>query len=421
MSLLVVGLNHRTATSDLLQRAAVPSDDRGKALDEVAALEHVIEAAVLSTCNRVEVYAHTGRFHAGLEQILSWLAARAGVDVDTLASNAYSHFDDRAAAHLFAVASGLDSVIVGERQIALQVKQATVAACEAGASRRVLGRLFERAISVSRRVRSETAIMNGASSMVDVGLDVAARTLGGALAGRDVLIVGAGKIGGLAAARLRSEEVGEVLVRNRSPERSERLAGRVGGTVVGDGELGPALGTVDLVVCCTGASMPILDRELVVAATRSRGARSPLVLLDLGMPPNVDPACADIDGVQIIDLDDGRAEADQRAELDAVDEARAIIEEEAARFRAWTHAVKVEPTIRALRERGEEVRRTELERLSSRLADLDGRERDAVEALTRGILNTLLHEPTVRLKELADGGGAEHYANALRDLFDLDE
>lgn len=417
MSLLILGVTHHTAPTELLERLAVPSDDHPKVLASLTALEHVVEAAVLSTCNRVEVYAHASRFHAALDELIGWFADRGEVDRETIAVALYSHFDDAAAGHLFSVASGLDSVIVGERQIAVQVKQAANVARDEDASRRVIQTLFNRAIRCSRRVRAETDIGRGASSMVELGLDVVAERAGDDLEGRTALILGAGKIGGLTAARLVDVGIGRTLIRNRSRERAERLADRFDGVVVDD--LVPALAQADLVVCCAGASRPLIDVDIAQRALEQREAT--LLVLDLALPRNVDPACERLDGLDVVDLEDVRAVAEAGDTGQSMTEAQAIIDEETARFRAWTHAVSVEPTIRALRERADEVRTEELERLASRLSHLDEDEREAVEAVTRGIINTLLHEPTVRLKGLADRGGAEHYAIALRELFDLDE
>lgn len=420
MSIIVVGLNHHTAPVEVLERAAVPSDDLPKALRSLIALEHVVEASVLSTCNRVEVYAHLSRFHAGLGELMMWFSDRLDVAVEDLREVLYTRFDDVAAEHLFAVASGLDSVVVGERQIALQVKTSLKLAREEGTARRVLQKLFNQAIGVSRRVRRETTIERGVSSMVDLGMDAAAGPLGG-LADRSVLVLGAGKIGSLAAARLVAEDVDRVLVYNRSPDRGARLAERVEGELVTEEQFLEALTQADLVVCCAGAAGPVIDREMVRTAAAGRAHDRPLVLLDLALPRNVEPSATEVPGVRLVDLEQVRAAAVDAVSAEALAEAREIVEEEVARFRAWGHAVKVEPTIRALREHAEDVRVGEMERLASRLRELDEREREAVEALTRGIVNTLLHDPTVRLKSLADAGGAEHYAMALRELFDLDE
>ncbi len=421
MSVIVVGLNHRTAPVEVLERAAVPADDLPKALRSLIALEHVVEAAVLSTCNRVEVYAHLSRFHAGLDELLTWFSDRVDLAPDELLGGVvYAHFDDAAAQHLFSVASGLDSLIVGERQIALQVKQTLHHAREEGTGRRMLQKLFNQALGTSRRVRRDTEIERGVSSMVDLGLRTASAPLGG-LTDATVLVVGAGKIGSLAAKRLVAAGVSRLLVHNRTPERADRLADRVDGEAVDHDELAGAVAAADLVICCAGASSPLIRPRVVERAVETTERSRPLVLLDLAMPRNVDPSCAEVDGAVLVDLEQVRAAAVEAVSSTALAEARAIIEEEVGRFRSWGQAVKVDPTIRALRQRAEAVRAEEIERLASRLRHLDERDRETVEALTRGILNTLLHDPTVRLKSLADAGGAEHYAIALRELFDLDE
>ena len=418
MSVLVVGLNHRSAPLALLERLAVPADEDAKALASLLALEHVQEAVVLSTCNRVEVYAHVTRFHSGHAEIREWLAARGQIAPSDIDDLGYVHYDDRAAAHLFAVASGIDSMVVGERQIAVQVRQAMETARAEGAARRILQRLFRQAVEASRRVRRETDVDTGASSMVDVGIDAAMRHLGGRLAGRNALIVGAGKIGGLTADRLRHESLASVAVWNRSADKASRLAQRVGGQDVDD--LRPALVDADLVVCTTGAPQPVIDAEMIADAMAHREDR-PMVLLDLALPRNVDPTAARLPGVHLDDIGAVRAAADRAITGPVVAAARTIVDEEAARFLSWTHAVSVDPTIKALRSRAEEIRQAELDRLSSKLSTLDDKQRGTVEALTRGIVNTLLHEPTVRLKELADVHGAEHHANMIHELFDLDE
>jgi glutamyl-tRNA reductase len=421
MSVLVVGLNHRSADLALLERLVVPADETAKAVRSLTGLEHVLEAVLLSTCNRVEVYAHVTRFHPGLQEIRAWLAERGDIHPQDLEDLQYTYYDDRAAAHLFAVAGGLDSMVVGEQQIAVQVKQAMETARAEGAARGVMQRLFRQAVRVGRRVRRDTGIASGASSMVDVGLSAAAHRLGDGLAGQTVLLVGAGKMGGLTADRLTAAGIDRAMVWNRSADKADRLSARVGGEVVDDGGLPAAIATADLVVCTTGASMPVLDPDLVGRALGQRADGRPLVLLDLAMPRNVDPACAELPGVSVVDITDVRREADRTVTGEVVAAARDIVDEEAARFHTWTQAVKVEPTIRSLRDRADRIRAAELERLSGKLSTLDDKQRDAVEALTRGIVNTLLHDPTVRLKDLADSGGAEHHANALRELFDLDE
>jgi len=415
MSVIVLGVSHKHSDLELLEHVAVPADDRRKVLQELVTLDHVLEAAILSTCNRVEIYVHVSRFHPGLDQIMAWMGQRAGDRRGEFLDHSYVHFDEGAARHLFAVAAGVDSLIVGERQIAIQVKQALEEARDEGTARRMLQRLFRQAIQVGRRVRRETDISQGASSMVDVGLDLVAERLGG-LQGRTALIVGAGKIGGLSAQRLAADAC-DVVVWNRSDDKASRLAGRVEGRSVGS--LSEGLIGADLVVCTTGAPEHVISRELV-AAVGPRGDRD-LVLLDLAMPRNVEPAVDELVGVTIIDITDVRDLAHERATGPAVQIATGIVDDEAGLFSAWLSAIEVEPTIRALRSRADRVRESEVQRLARRLAALDDDQRDAVDALLRGVLNTFLHEPTIRLKELADAGGADVAADVLRELFDLDE
>lgn len=440
MALLVVGCNHRSAELGLLERVAVPADELPKALHAVVSLEHVTEAVILSTCNRVEVYAHVTRFHPGLHEVRQWLAERGDIHPQDLDALEYSYHDDRAAAHLFAVAGGLDSMVVGERQIAVQVKHAMEVARAEGTARRVLQRVFRQAVRVGRRVRKESRIAEGASSMVEVGLAAVDQQRGVPLAGSRVAVVGAGDLGGLTVQRVADLGAGHVTVWNRSTDKAVRLAakldGRVPHTVVD--ELSAALRDAEVVVCTTGAAEAVIDVDLAQRVLLERAARplhgavtgstapgdralDPLVVLDLGVPRNVDPACARLPGMTLIDVSDVRQLADRGQTGSVLAEARGIVEEEVARFVAWTRATEVEPTIRAIRTQAEAVRQAELDRLRGRLASLDEQQRAAVDALTRGIVNTLLHHPTVRLKELADLGGADPGVDLVRELFDLPE
>lgn len=418
MSVLVLGLNYKTAPIALLEQMAVPAEHLPKALASLTSREHVHEAVVLSTCNRVEVYAHVTKFHGGVADVRNFFADWSGLPPEDFVDALYDHFDDRAAAHLFAVTSGLESMVVGERQIHLQVKQAFRAADAEQAAGRVLQGLFQQALTVGRRTRAETRISDGAASMVDVGLDAAAQVLGD-LRGRTVLVVGAGKMGGMAAGRVMGS-ADAILIANRSAEKAERLAARVGGRVLEFAALEHGLAEADLVLTSTGASLPIIEHDAVAAAMAGRSER-PLVLVDLAVPRDVDAACADVPGVTVLDVDAIRSVTDTGQTGDEVAKARELVDAAAHKFAAWRRSVRAEPTISALRGRAEAVRAAELERFAGRLADLDPRERDAVEAVTKGIVNTLLHEPSVRLKAIADARGDDAYAAALRELFDLPE
>jgi glutamyl-tRNA reductase len=418
VSLLVFGLSHKTASVDVLERVAVPAERLPKALASLVERDYVTEAVILSTCNRVEVYAHVTRYHEGGADLRNFFVEWGGVAPEDVADHAYLYHDERAAAHLFGVASGLDSMVVGERQIHLQVRQAFAAAKAEGSCGRMLQALFRQALRVGKRVRTETGIAAGASSMVDVGLQAAGRVLGD-FTGQTVLLVGAGKMGGMGAARVRSRAA-RILIANRTVSKAERLAERVGGEVIDLVSLDEGLRQADLVITSTGSPVPLIDCDLVAAAMVVRPCR-PLVLLDLAVPRDVDPAANGLEGVTVLDVDVIRTLTDTGATGVEVAKARAFVDEETRRFVAWTHAARVEPTITALRAHAETVRHSELSRLAGRLGDLDERQKETLDALTKGIVNTLLHAPTVRLKALADVRGADFYAAVLRELFDLPE
>lgn len=418
MSVLVLGLNYKTAPVALLEQVAVPAEMLPKALHSLINREHVLEAVVLSTCNRVEVYAHVTRYHGGMADLRNFFCEWGGIAPEDFVDLTYDYYDDRAAAHLFAVTSGLDSMVVGERQIHLQAKHAYADAEREAATGRVLSGLFRQALRVGRRARVETGISKGASSMVDVGIDAAARVLGD-LRGRNVMVVGAGKMGGMAARRVHGT-ARRITIANRTADKSERLALRVDGDIIDFSDIASGLVDADLVLCSTGASIPVISHEQVRRAMAGRADR-PLVLLDIAVPRDVEPLCGEVPGVTVLDVDAVRALTDSGQTGAEVAKARALVDEEAARFAAWTRSVRVEPTISALRTRAEAIRIAEVERLSGRLGELDERQQQAVDALTKGILNTLLHDPSVRLKARADGKDGELYAAALRELFDLPE
>jgi glutamyl-tRNA reductase len=418
VSVLVLGLSYKTAPVGLLEQVAVPAERLPKALASLLVRDHVTEAVVLSTCNRIEVYANVTRYHGGMADLRNFFAEWGGLAPEDFVDLAYDHYDERAAAHLFTVASGLDSMVVGERQVHLQVRQALKTAEAEGSCGRILQALFRQALRVGKRTRAETGITAGASSMVDVGLQAATHILGD-LADQTVLLLGAGKMGGMAATRVASA-AGRVLIANRTIEKAVRLATRVGGEALDLRCLPGGLREADLVVTSTGSSIPLIEAEAVAAVMPERAER-PLVLLDLAMPRDVDPAAGMIDGVTVLDIDTIHRLTRGGGTGSEVAKARAVVEEETRRFVAWTRAVRVEPTITALRTYAEAVRTSELERCGAKLGDLNERQAQAIDALTRGIVNTLLHEPTVRLKALADVRGGDLYAAALRELFDLPE
>lgn len=416
MTLLVLGISHRTAPVDVLDRVAVSAELHAKALASVMQREHVLEAAIISTCNRVEVYADVSRYHGGVADLREHFAEWGGLAPEEFAHLAYDRFDTAAAEHLFAVASGLDSMVVGERQIHGQVRQSFANAIDEGTAGPMLNRVFRQAVRVGRRTRAETDISEGAASIVDVALGSAELSLGSSAP--VVALVGAGKIGGMVGARV-AEQAARVVVTNRTEEKAQGLAERIGGTARPLHELPAVLVDADMVVTSTDSSRPVVTVAAVREAMAARPDR-PLVLVDLAVPRDVERGAEDVPGVTVIDIEALRRVVTQGPTGAALREARAIVAQEAEDFAAWSRGVQAGPTIVALRMQAEAVRQGELSRLAGRLSSLDPAQREAVEALTKGIVNTLMHEPTVRLKQLVDTPDGERYVRALSHLFALD-
>jgi glutamyl-tRNA reductase len=418
----VVGLSFNSAPLELLERLAIHPERRAKALAHLARMDHVHEGVVVSTCNRVEVYAAVTRFHAGAADARRFLAEFSHVDPQDLAGHLYDYYEEAAVAHLLRVAAGLDSMVVGEAEVLAQVREALAAAEHEGAAGPVLGRAFQHAIRTGRRVRAETALGTGPRSTVSVGLDLARRHLGG-LAGRRVVVVGAGTMGRLAGRTLRAEGAGDLVIVNRSAERGAELAGELGARLVPLERITAVLADADLLVASTAATSPTVGAGVVAGALERRTRPGPLVVLDLGVPRDVEPATRTLPGAVLADLEDLRTvlEASDRGAGVELERARALVDEAAAAFMARQREARLGPTIRALRVRAEALRRQELDRARPRLAGLDRRQADAVEALTRGLVNKLLHDPVVRGKALAAGADGDLVERLLRELYRLDE
>jgi glutamyl-tRNA reductase len=421
----VVGANFRSAPIELLERLAIDIERRPKALAGLLDLEHVHEAVVVSTCNRVEVYTAISRFHGAAGDVRRFLADLHGLGLEEFASHLYDYYEERAVQHLFAVATGVDSMVVGEAQILGQVREAFQAAQAERTVGPVLSALFARAIKVGRRARSETGIGSGLASTVTVGLRVAEGQLGG-LAGRRALLVGAGGVARLAGRALREAGAGELVVANRTTATGTALARQLGGRAVPLERVTDELALADLAVAATAGTTPTVTAATVAAALARRagpeaGEPGPLVLLDLGVPRDVEPGVRGLPGVVLADLDALRAvlETDEgpRREVERV---RSLIAQETAAFMGGQREARLVPTIRALRVRAEQVRQQELAKASARLAGLDERQRAAVEAVTRGLVNKLLHDPMVRGKTLAARPDGDLYVAALRELYGLD-
>jgi glutamyl-tRNA reductase len=425
----VVGANFRSAPLELLERLAIDHERRPKALAGLLDLEHVHEAVVVSTCNRVEVYVAISRFHGAAGDVRRFLAGLHGLGLGEFADHLYDYYEERAVQHLFAVAAGVDSMVVGEAQVLGQVREAFQAAQAERSVGPVLSALFTRAIKVGRRARSETGIGAGMASTVTVGLRVADGQLGG-LAGRRALLVGAGSLARLAGRALRGAGVGELVVANRTMATGVALAQQLDGRAVPLDRIGDELALADLVVAATAGSAPTVSVATVAAALAGKGRRAsrgpgrsgPLVVLDLGVPRDVEPGVRGLPGVVLADLDALRAvlETDDDGPRAEVERVRSLIARETAAFMGGQREARLAPTIRELRSRAERVRQQELAKASTRLAGLDERERAAVEAVTRGLVNKLLHDPMVRGKTLAARPDGDLYVVALRELYGLD-
>jgi glutamyl-tRNA reductase len=434
MSLLVVGLSHRSAPVAVLERAALSEDAKAKLLQDTLAAEPAAEAAVLGTCNRIELYADVDKFHAGVAELSTLLSQHSGVGLDALTSHLYVHYEDRAVHHLFSVACGLDSMVIGEGQILGQIKEALLLGQELHTAGRVLNDLFQQALRVGKRAHSETGIDKAGQSLVTFGLAELCKGTGadaGALDDRRALVVGAGSMSSLAVATLARAGVTEIVVANRTLDRAERLAASVGGRAVPFAEVHAELAAADVVVSCTGAAGLVLDKDAIATALAARTSPVPLGLLDLAMPRDVDGAVHDLDGVHLVDIENlaaaaaaappaaaaGESGTHMAADVDAV---RRIVSAEVAAFGAAQRAAHITPTVVALRTMAADVVSSELARLDGRLPDLDDRQRAEITQAVRRVVDKLLHAPTVRVKQLAGEPGGAGYADALRELFDLD-
>jgi glutamyl-tRNA reductase len=471
MSVLVVGLSHKSASLATLERAMVSGDALSKLLRDVFHAENVAGTFVVSTCNRAEVYADVDKFHGGVAAICELLARHSGIPPAELTPHLYVHYEDRAVQHLLAAACGLDSMVVGESQILGQVRQALHAAREQGTLGRALSELGARALRAGKRAHAETGIDRAGASLVSVGLTVAAGRLPaaahrpeahrpeahrpeahppeahppearrrearrpeterlpsagpGSLTGLTVLVVGAGSMSSLAVATAARMGAASIVVANRSHAHAERIAATVSAASADLSRLPAEIAAADLVVSCTGAPGVVITAEAVRDALGTRAPGRPLILLDLALPRDVDTVAGQLPGVSLIGLEDlreagpgglpGAAAGDEH-----VAAVWQIIASEFAAHASADRAARVAPTVVALRAKAAEVVEAELARLAGRLDGMDARSHREIAQSMRRVADKLLHAPTVRVKELAGAPGAESYEAALRVLFDLD-
>jgi glutamyl-tRNA reductase len=484
VSVIVVGLNHRTVPLSVLESFTVGAEEQPKALHDLVGRDHVNEAVVLSTCMRTEVYAEVSRFHGAVGDIRTFLADWSGHPPEVFSDYLYEFYDDSAVRHLLRVAGGLDSAVLGEGEILRQVRGAWEVARTEGASRAGLGMMFRQALETGKRVRTETAIARGTTSLSHTAISLAgsvgaplaavppaasacpvvghgvspdvahaahragAATPAGSaavappptvlapaggessgppcawaelLAGRTILVVGAGEMGrAVATLAAGAPHAGPVLVANRTFASAAALAARIGGRAVAWTELPVALAQADIVLSATGSPVAVLEVTDVGRALAGRPDR-PMVVVDIAVPRDIDPAVGALEGVTLFDMVDLQAHAEaaldgRRAE---VPQAEAIVDEEVARYHLVAAQREVAPVVAGLRHRAEAVRLAETARLEARLVGLDDRQRRAVDSLTRGIVAKLLHEPTVNLKRAAADERSDGLVAALEELFEL--
>ncbi len=417
MSIVVIGVNHRTGPLAVLERLTIAPKDIAKSVTGLAGRDNVREVAVLSTCHRIEVYAVAERFHPAYAEIRDFLCQVGDLSAEELHPYLYSQHDDAAARHLLEVAAGLHSAVLGESEILGQVRSAWQVAKEEGGVRGTLDLLFRHALRAGKRARTETAIGRGTASISHAAVEMVTDRLGG-LAGRRVLVVGAGDMGVGVATALHRAGVAEITVVNRTPQRGLRLAEDVGGRALGLEQLREALAASDVVLACSASGASVVRADDLAAANPEG---RPMLVVDIAVPRSVEPAARSLPGITVLDLDDLRDWADRGLALRAAeaDRVRAIVDEELEHFVVDAAARQAAPLVAQLHERAEAIRAAELDRFAGRLAPLSESERATVEALTRTIIAKLLHEPSVRLRHDAGTPQGERNAAAVVDLFGL--
>lgn len=413
MSLIVIGMSHRTTGVELLEQVVLTDEQRNRLVASLELNEHVNATVVVSTCNRVEIYADVETFHGAVTGITESLAATTGLAVGQLRDHLYVHFEDRAVAHAFQVAGGLDSVAVGEAQILGQLREAMRTAQDGGHLDPSLSALMQHALRVGKRVHTETEIDTVSRSLVERALVVAQSTLG-EVSEQRALVVGAGAMSGLAAHTLARAGIGSLTIINRTPAKAARLAQATGGVARDWSDLPDAITDADLVISCTGAVGHVLDADNVAAT------ETPTLLVDLALPRDVDPELADRPGIALVTLEDLSAAVAEDAEKTQVTAAHDLVSAEVAEFLVSRRAAAVAPAVAELRKRAADVVAAELTRLEQR-ADLSEHDAAQVQMTVHRVVEKILHTPTVRIKQLAgEEQGGQDYAALLRMLFDLD-
>jgi glutamyl-tRNA reductase len=419
MSIVVLGVNYHTSPVTLLEKVMIPVPAMSEALRVLSSHSDIREVVVLSTCNRTEVYAVAERFHGAHTDILEFLCETSGLSADDITPHLYSQFDDDAVVHLFEVAAGIDSAVLGETEIVGQVRDAWDFAMKQGTSRSTLNLLFRYALESGKRARTETGISRSTASVAHAAVEMSEEILG-TLKGKRVLVVGAGEMGEGVAGALSRAGTESITVLNRTVARAEALAEKIGARVSEFESLETELVTADVVLACTGAGGVIIDHELMVRVRH--GVSTPILVVDIALPRDVAASVAELPGVTLRDLDHlsdwAQRGIDKRAS--EVGQVREIIGEEVQRFLLDQTQRQAAPLVAQLREVVESIRTAEMGRFESALSAMTPEQRELVESISHGIVNKMLHAPSVRLREAAGTPQGERLSAAVRDLFSLE-
>src|SRR4051812_18633144 len=419
-TLLAIGVSHKTAPLAVREKLALPEGRSASVLREIVRHPEIHEAVAISTCNRTEMYLVTGDSVDAESAALSSMARHAGIPPTELVEAIYSLRDEDAARHLFEVTAGLDSMIVGEAEVQGQVKRAYELALVEGVTGPVTNRLFRDALAAGKRARTETGISRSQTSVSGVAVELARSTLGD-LGTRTALVISAGENGELTARALHERGVQTVFVANRRYDRAIGLAQRFGGTAVRFDELAEQLATTDIVVSSTSSPHQIVGREELALVMDQRDGR-PLLMIDIAVPRDIDPAVRDLPGATLYDMDDLQRQVSRNLSVREAESSRArvLVEEEAQRYENWLATLEVVPTITALRARGNEIVEQVLRENDTRWESLSEADRERLAVMARAIVSRLLHEPTVRLKGITEGDSGYAYLQAVRELFGID-
>ncbi|MCS6861253.1 MAG: glutamyl-tRNA reductase [Abditibacteriales bacterium] len=420
MHILALGLNHRTAPVDLRERLAFAPSQVGEALRRLMQQAPATEAAILSTCNRSEVYAVTSNHNAAVERIKQFLAQFHNLPAERFSPHLYHCLDDESVKHLFRVACGVDSMVVGETQILAQVKEAFDSARACGTVRVVLDELFRRALRVGKRARTETDISKGALSVSSAAVELAKQIFGD-LRGTNILLLGAGKMSELTARYLVAQGATAVFVTNRTYERAAELARKFNGATIAWDHLPQQLHRADIVISSTAAPHYVLRHDTVAAAMRAR-RRRPMFLIDIAVPRDIEPSVNALDNVFLFNIDDlEQVVAENRREREKeVHKVEVMIAEETGKFAQWLKTLEVTPTLKALTQKAEQIREAELQALFNRLPHLQGRDRELIQAALKAVVNKLLHDPLITLREAAQSDDGYLTIDVMRRAFKLD-